>query len=259
MTHFCSCLITFVLELRRDESEKQHLDYDAIESTDPYSDYHTIDESKMIRNFNQNSVCLPSPSDDCWSGDALTTALPQRPSSPNLLESCYQEMEKKGLTFFNRSQNDEQSVTNRTRMAIQSGYQKFGSARATNKGSSPQSPPSPCRNFSQLRQHISEITSAEIHDYYLEPKSSTPNTFIERDLNPSGTSNEEHDDGEVMDDLRTNANGDYRGDDKKLSNTENSGSVTLQDVANGPSVGNVSASIGLQYEDALSVYDVYIL
>ena len=91
-------------------------------------------------------------------------------------------------------------------MAIQSGYQNFGSARATNKGSSPQSSPPPCRNLSQLRQHISEITSAEIHDYHLESKPGTPNTFIERDLNPSGTSNEERDNDEVTHKIRSKAN-----------------------------------------------------
>ena len=68
--------------------------FNTIESTDPY---YTINEQDMMSNFPKNSG-IPSSSSEFWSD--ITKVPTERPFSPNLLESCCQEMEKKIMNIY---------------------------------------------------------------------------------------------------------------------------------------------------------------
>ena len=84
------------------------MDYEVINSAKPDSEYCNINECDMMTNFKQN---IRTPTSD---KDYEVKKSPKRPRSPNLMESCYREMEKKGLRFFDGYKNVEPVITKKT-------------------------------------------------------------------------------------------------------------------------------------------------
>ena len=188
----------------------------------------------MIKNFQQQDICLPSPERDTWSDNASL----QLPASPNLLNSCCLEMEKKGLRFFGSYPNEAITVDNRTIMLPESTILSCGSA--TNKGSISQSPPKPYRHSAKTGDRgLVLTTTAEIH-----------NDFIRGD------------------EVHTYENMDCQGNDSlQAANASSDSSVDNHDTIsdNGQAGGTTVPSVHAEpspiqfYEDALSVYEVYTL
>ena len=210
------------------------VNYDVIEPSDPYQLYSTINECDMMRNFHQY-MHLSSPESDTWSEDTL-----MRPSSPSLLQSCIQEMEKKGLGLFPHYQN----------FPVVSDNPKAPSSRksiyesATNTDNLPESPPIPCGG--------QFTTIAEVHNIYLEEKPGLDNCFTER-----GKYQSKEDSDNDQGNSKTHAvNLDTAIDKSKpVANQEIAVSDKEQST---PSTEDFNGS-PIQYEDALSIYEVYIL
>ena len=184
----------------------------------------------MIKNFQQQDICLPSPEKDTWSDNASL----QLPASPDLFESCCLEMEKKGLTFFGSYQNEEIRINNQTIIPPESTIQSCGSY--INKGCISPFPQTPYRHSAKRRdQGLVITTTAEIHS-----------DFIGRD--------EVH--------TYENMNR-QRNDDLQAANASSDNHDNRSD--NGQAGGNTLPSVYAEpfpiqcYEDALSVYEVYIL
>ena len=210
------------------------VNYDVIEPSDPYQLYSTINECDMMRTFHQY-MRLSSPESDTWSEDTLT-----QPSSPSLLQSCITEMEKKGLGLFPHYQN----------FPVVSDNTKAPSSRksiyesATNTDNMPESPPIPCGG--------QFTTIAEVHSIYLEEKPGIASRSTERGIfqRKKETAND-------LENSKTHAANIGTG-------IGNSQSVASQELAvfdkeqstSSPEDFNGSQ---LQYEDALSIYKVYIL
>ena len=234
------------VESRQVASGNDTLDYEGIDPTNPYSssDYCTIDESNMIRNFQQD-ICSASSDKDSWSDGALAK-FPQRPASPNLLESCYQEMEKKGLRFFGVNQNVEQAINkcSKTRMDPLSVNQCCWSA--TNKSFLWGSPPTPCKHSSRAKLPGREVTAAELYNHCLHEKPDNENTSVRRDLiNVHTYENVDCQANDILHPANKNV------DDPK-ARCDKGQFVT-------PSLPPPDKELSIQYEDALSVYEVYIL
>ena len=123
----------------------------------------------MISNSQQN-IRLPSQDNNSWSDDALANSPQQRPSSPNLFEACYQELEKKGLILFG---------SNESRIHPMPVNQCCWSA--TNDSHIQVSSPNPCRHSSGTGPHRSELTTVEIHHCYLYAKSDNKKTPLRQD------------------------------------------------------------------------------
>ena len=139
--------------------------YNTIKSTDPY---YTINEHYMISNYFQENISIPSSSSEFWPD--VTKVPPQRLFSPNLLESCRQEKEKKGLKLFNGYQNVECANNNATRAS--SGLRNQSHGLCASRNNRLKSPPTPCKGHSfQTEHHRFVQTTAEVQDYYLEAKS----------------------------------------------------------------------------------------
>ena len=168
-------MLSQITEINPEECQHNTHDYEVIDSTNPYPDYCTVEESHMIKNFQQQDICLPSPGEDTWSNN---TSL-QLPASPNLLELCCLEMEKKGLRFFGRYQNEAITVDNITIMLPESTIQRCGSD--TNKGSISQSPPTPYRNSAKTGDRGLVLITAEIHSCCINQKLDMCNSFVRRD------------------------------------------------------------------------------
>ena len=108
----------------------------------------------MMGNLHQN-MCFSSPDQNTWSEDTL-----KRPPSPSLLQSCYQEMEKKGLGLYSHYQNFP-AVSDETKTSA-SCLESRNHGHLTNKNDVPESPPIPCG-----RQ---VTTVAEVHNCYLHER-----------------------------------------------------------------------------------------
>ena len=209
-------------------------DYEVIDSTNPYPYYCTVDESHMIKNSQQQDICLPSPGEDTWSDNASL----QLPASPNLLELCCLEMEKKGLRFFGRYPNEAITVDNRTIMLPESTIQSCEST--TNKGCISRCLPTPYRHSAKRKdQGLTIATTAEIHTDFIRG-----------------------------DEVHTYENMDCQGNDSLQAANASSDSsvdnhVTISD--NGQAGGTTVPSVHAEpspiqfYEDALNVYEVYTL
>ena len=84
------------------------MDYEVINLAKPESKYCTINECDMMTNFNQK---IRTPTSD---KDYEVKKSPKRPRSPNLMESCNREMDKKGLRFFDGYKNVEPLIMKKT-------------------------------------------------------------------------------------------------------------------------------------------------
>ena len=110
--------------------------YNTIKSTDPY---YTINEQDMMSKFPEN-IGIPSSSSEFWSD--ITKVPTERPFLPNLLESCCQEMEKKGFKLFDGYQNVD--ITTKTSSGL--GSQSHG--LCASRSNILKSPPTPCKGRS---------------------------------------------------------------------------------------------------------------
>ena len=217
-------------EINPEECQHNTHNYEVIDSTNPYPDYCTVEESHMIKNFQQQDICLPSLEKDTWSDNASL----QLPASPDLFKSCCLEMEKKGLTFFGSYQNEEIRINNQTIMLPESTIQSCEST--TNKGCISRCLPTPYRHSAKRKdQGLTIATTAEIH-----------NDFIGRDS------------------VHTYENMNCQGNDNLQSANASSDNHDNRSD-NGQAGGNTLPSVYAEpspiqcYEDALSVYKVYIL
>ena len=224
--------------------------YNTIESTDPY---YTINEHDMISNFQEN-ICIPSSINEFWSD--VTTVPTGRPFSPNLLESCRQEMEKKGLKLFDGYQNGDCAIDNTTGMSSELGNQTHGlCASRSNKLNSP---PTPCNGRSfQTGHHRYLQTTAEVHNYYLEAKSVAPNGVVRNDQNSFSIAKDKDYKNNALQDSTLHINSAH-----SEITTKNGGfdktRLPRSEVSNN-SANCHGASASIHYEDALSVYEVYVL
>ena len=204
----------------------------------------------MIKIFEQD-IRFPSPDKDTWSDNAV---LPQRPMSPNFLESCSKELENSGLRLFDSYKYVEPATTDKTCMPRPqlSGNQHSG--LSTNKR--PPTTPIPCRGFfTHTRHHNSELTtSAEVHEYYLEPKPDfSRHTYVNISREQIDLHCNKKDDGEANHNCQaTMASFESEGDNH-IAQSDN------RKPERPPSPSVHDAPPQKQYEDALSVYDVYIL
>ena len=174
----------------------------------------------MMTNFQQN-VSLPTSGEDSWL-DFDVRRSPWRPRSPNLLDSCCKELERKGLTFF--------------------GSYKYVDAAIYNKNHMPRSPPTPCRGFFTHTRHLnSELTtSAEVHEYYLQPKPDfSRHTYVNKE-----------DDGVANDNCQVTMDSFESEGDNQVAKSDN------RQPERPPSP---SVHYEIQYEDAQSIYEVYTL
>ena len=228
-----------LLEYESQEDKYGHhsVNYEVIKSEDPYQLYSTINECDMMSNFYQN-ICLSSPESDTWSEDTL-----KRPSSPSLLQSCYQEMEKKGLGVFQHHQQNFPASSVKTKISL-SNIENWNHGRANSKSKMSESPPIPCSG--------QFTTSAEVHNIYLEEKPGLDNCFTER-----GKYQSKEDSDNDQGNSKTHAvNLDTAIDKSKpVANQEIAVSDKEQST---PSTEDFNGS-PIQYEDALSIYEVYIL
>ena len=235
------------------DKELRHHDplyYNVIESTDPY---YTINEHDMISNFQQN-ISIPSSSNEFWSDVRKVRA--ERPFSPNLLESCRKEMKKRGLKLFDGYQNGHCAINNTTRTSSGLGNQRYG--LCASQSNILKSPPTPCKGRSFHAGHHRFVqTTAEVHDYYLEAKSVAPNGVVRKDQNSFSIAKDKDYKNNALQDSTlhinsahseiTTKNGGF--DKKRLPRSE---------VSNN-SANCHGASASIHYEDALSVYEVYVL
>ena len=223
--------------------------YNTIKSTDPY---YTINERDMMSNFPKN-ICIPSSSNVFWSD--VTEVPTERPFSPNLLESCRQEMGKKGFKLFDGYQN----VDNTTKMSSGLGSQSHG--QCASQSNTLKSPPTPCKGRSFYAGHHRFVqTTAEVHDYYLEAKSVIPNSVVKSDhINFSTEKDNNHAKTDVLHDSTLHMNSEHS---KQLVTTKNGGfddqRLPQSEVSN-DSANCHGASASIHYEDALSIYEVYVL
>ena len=160
---------------------------------------------------------------------------PKPPRSPKLLEACYKELEKKGLRFFDSFKIVEPAITNKARIL--------------------QHPPTPCSNLSfHTRHHSSELTTVEVHECYLDPKPDTSHTYVNIGREQTDFRHNEKNDCEANDNLHAIIidNSESEGDKREAQSYH--GQPESLSI---PSVHEVSPPI--QYEDAESVWEVYIL
>ena len=185
----------------------------------------------MMTNFQQN-VSLPTSGEDSWL-DFDVRRSPWRPRSPNLLDSCCKELERKGLKFF--------------------GSYKYVDAGIYNKTHMPRSPPTACRDFfTHTRHHNSELTtSAEVHEYYLEPKPDfSRHTYVNISREQIDLHCNKKDDGEANDNCQATMDGSVSEGDNQVAKSDSR-------QPERPPLPSVQDEI--QYEDALSIYEVYTL
>ena len=240
MIHDTNYLSVFILDWiiveysQAVKSDTCTVNYDVIEPSDPYQLYSTINECDMMRNFHQY-MHLSSPEGDTWSEDTL-----MQPSSPTLLQSCIIEMEKKGLGIFPHYQN----------FPVVSDNTKAPSSRksihesATNTNNMPESPSNPCgERFT---------TIAEVHNIYLEEKPGIASRSTERGIFQSKeeTAND-------LENSKTHAA--YLGAGIGNSKSVDSQELAVSDEEQSTSSPEDFNGSQLQYEDALSIYEVYIL
>ena len=183
----------------------------------------------MITNFQANNR-IPASDMDSWP-DYEVRKSPKPPRSPNLLAACYKELEKKGLDFF-----DSYKIV-------------------TNKTLTPQSPLTSCRNLSsQTRYHSSELTTVEVHECYLEPKPDTSHTYVNVGRAQVDFHHNEKDDSEANDNFHAiiSDHSESKGDKREAQ--------SYNGQPESPSIPPVhEVSHPIQYEDAESVWEVYIL
>lgn len=203
---------------------------DAIDLADPYQLYSTIDECDMMSNFH-----LSSPGKSTRSRDIL-----KRPPSLSLLQSCCHEMDKKGLGLFHNYQNI-QTLSDKAQKPQASSLEKWNHNSATNKNHLLQHPPIPCGG--------KFITSAEIHNCYLEAKPDSASSSKERD-NSEDLDNVQGNSKTHAVSLGAGLKGGKPSTDKEAAGSDKEQSTSSPDDYNSPPI---------QYEDALSIYEVYIL
>ena len=184
----------------------------------------------MIKNSQQQDICLPSHEKDTWSDNASL----QLPTSPHLFESCCLEMEKKGVRFFGSYQNGAITINNPTIMRPESNIQSCGSD--TDNGCISRSPPTPYIHSAKRRDHCLAITTTtEIHNDVI----GRDEVHTYENMNRQGNDNLQ------------SANASSDNHDNRSDNGQAGGNTV-------PSVHAESPPIQC-YEDALSVYEVYIL
>ena len=185
----------------------------------------------MMTNFQQN-ISLPTSGED-FRLDFGVRRSPWRPTSPNLLDSCCKELERKGLKFFDNYKYADAAIYNKTHM--------------------PRSPPTQCRGFfTHTRHHNSELTtSAEMHEYYLKPKPDfSRHTYVNISREQIDLHCNKKDDGEANDNCRATMDGSVSEGDNQVAKSDS----RQQEMPPLPSVQDE-----IQYEDALSIYEVYTL
>ena len=226
--------------------------YNVIESTDPY---YTINEHDMISNF-QEYICIPSSSNEFRSDVRKVRA--ERPFSPNLLESCRKEMKKRGLKLFDGYQNVDCAINNPTRTSSGLGNQRYG--LCASQSNRLKSPPTPCKGRSMQTGHNRFVqTTAEVRNYYLEAKSVIPDEVVRNDQSSFSIVIDEDYKNSALQDSTLHMNSEHS---KQLVTTKNDGfdkkRLTQSEVRNS-SANCQGASSSIHYEDALSVYEVYVL
>ena len=183
----------------------------------------------MMSNSYQN-VCLSSPESDTWSEETL-----KLPPPMSLLESCCQEMEKKGLRLFPRYQNFP-AVSHKTQ-APESCLESWNHGHSTNMKNMQEFPPILC--VGQF------TTSAEVHSINLIDKQAISRHSTERDLS-------EFHDKEGSDSEQGNSRTHPL---SLVMGTEKSKPAANQEIAK-PDREQPTSSLE---EDALSIYEVYTL
>ena len=113
-------------------------------------------------NLHQN-MCLSSPDQNTWSEETL-----KRPPSPSLLQSCYQEMERKGLGLYSRYQNFP-AASDATKTSA-SCLESRNHRPPTNKNDVPDSPPIPCVGRSLLLLRYTTVTFKRDLKFLIDPK-----------------------------------------------------------------------------------------
>ena len=246
----CMCINLLSGSTDKELCHHDPLYYNVIESTDPY---YTINEHDMISDFQQN-ICIPSSSEEFWSGVAKVPA--ERPFSPNLLESCRKEMEKRGLKLFDGYQNVDCAINNTTRTSSGLGNQTRG--LCASRSYMLKSPPTPCKGRSfEAGHHRFVQTTAEVHNYYLEAKSVIPSEVVRNDQSSFPIAKDEDYKNSALQDSTL-----YMNSEHSEITTKNGGfdkkQLPQSEVSNS-SANCHGASASIHYEDALSVYEVYIL
>ena len=185
----------------------------------------------MMTNFQQNISSSTSDQDSWLDFDVRRS--PCHPRSPNLLDSCCKELERKGLTFFDSYKYVDAAICNKTHVS--------------------RSPPTPCRgSFTHTRPHNSELTtSAEVHEYYLEPKPDfSRHTYVNISREQIDLHCNKNDDVEANDNCQVTMDGFESEGDNQVAKSDNRQTER-------PPLPSVHDKI--QYEDAQSIYEVYTL
>ena len=163
---------------------------------------------------------------------------------------------KKGLKLLDGYQNVDCSINNTTKTSSGLGNQSHG--LCASRRNILKSPPTPCEGRSFHAGHHRFVqTTAEVHDYYLEAKSVAPNGVVRNDQNSFSIAKDKDYKNNTLQDSTLHINSEHSEITTKKGGLDKK-RLPPSEVGNN-SANCHGASASIHYEDALSVYEVYVL
>ena len=160
------------------------------------------------------------------------------------------------MKLFDGYQNVDCVINNTIGTSSGLGNQRYG--LCASQSNILKSPPTPCKGRSFHAGHHRFVqTTAEVHDYYLEAKSVAPNGVVRNDQNSFSIAKDKDCKNNTLEDSTLHINSEHSEITTKKGGLDKK-RLPPSEVSNN-SANCHGASASIHYEDALSVYEVYVL